>query len=443
MSHAGKPPSTLSSRLVALQHHDFRLLWFGQFVSVIGTQMQLAAVDWHVYERLQGQDFVLTLFGHPLRIGAQALGLGTMGLVRVIPVVLFAMLGGLVADAQDRRLIMMFTQSAQALFALALGLLTLTGHDSLIAIYLLTAAMSAAAAFDNPARQSLIPNLVPREHLTNAISLNTVVLEIATITGPTITGGMLGFLNMNIGWIYVVNAVSFAAVLTALALMRYRGRVEAANTGLGWKPMIEGLRFVYHERIVRSTMLVDFFATFFSSANTMLPIIAGNILHVGAAGYGILRTAQSAGAVVAGAVLSLRKDIYRQGVVLLVAVVIYGAATAVFGVSTAFALSYLMLATTGAADTVSMVIRNTIRQVITPDHLRGRMTSVNMMFYMGGPQLGEMEAGLVAAALGVPFSILTGGLATVLLTLWIAWKYPGLRGYTSDMLDEAALAAAK
>lgn len=434
--------STLSKRLVALQHRDFRLLWIGQFVSMIGSQMQLAAVDWHIYELLRGQSYTLTVFGWDIPFGAEALGLGALGLVRVIPIIIFAMLGGMVADMWDRRKVMLFTQSAAALFAGALAVLTLTGNESILAIYLLSAALSAVSAFDNPARQSLIPNLVPREHLTNAVSLNTLNWQLGTIGGPAIAGLMLGVFNT--GTVYLANALTFVAVIIALLMMSYRGTSHRSEMEIGIKPMLEGLRFVYNSRIVWSTMLLDFFATFFSSARTMLPIVAGDILGTGAFGYGLLRTAQPLGSVIAGAIVSLREDIHKQGVVLLVSVALYGLATALFGISTVYALSYLLFAATGAADTVSTVIRGTIRQLVTPDRLRGRMTSVNMMFFMGGPQLGELEAGLVGAALGVPFAIVSGGIATVLLTAWIAWKYPRLRNYTSDMTErEAARLAAE
>ncbi|MGH2543509.1 MAG: MFS transporter, partial [Ardenticatenaceae bacterium] len=217
----------------------------------------------------------------------------------------------------------------------------------------------------------------------------------------------------------------------------YRGQPAESGAGLGWAALMEGLRFVHRSRIIWGTMLLDFFATFFASARTMLPIIAGDILHVGPAGFGLLSTAQPVGAVLAGAATALRKDIHRQGVVLLVSVAFYGAATALFGISTVFALSYLLFGVTGAADTVSTVIRGTLRQLMTPDRLRGRMTSVNMIFFMGGPQLGELEAGLVAAVLGAPFAIFSGGVATILLTGWVAWRYPRLRNYTSE--TEAAL----
>jgi MFS family permease len=170
----------------------------------------------------------------------------------------------------------------------------------------------------------------------------------------------------------------------------------------------------------------------------MLPIVAGDILGLGPVGYGWLSAAAPIGSIIAGSMTALSGEIKRQGAVLLVCVLIYGAATALFGLTTSFVLAFLFLALTGASDTVSTVIRGTLRQLMTPDELRGRMTSVNMVFFMGGPQLGELEAGLVAAAFGVPFAIVSGGIATVALTLLIAWKYPVLRHFDRPVAATAA-----
>ncbi len=347
-----------------------------------------------------------------------------------MPIIVFALIGGMLADARNRRAVLLWTQAALLLFSALLAVVTFTGNATVLAIYLLTAAGSAASAFDNPARQSLIPNIVPPKHLSNAVSLNVLQWQIGTIVGPAVAGVMVA--RLNIGLVYLVDALSFAAVILALLMMEYRGGAAARETGLGWLALVEGIRYTFGSRIIMSTMLLDFVATFFSSARTMLPIVADRILHVGPEGYGLLNTAQPAGAFAAGAITALRKDVRRQGVVLLISVAIYGLATALFGASTVFALSYILLALTGAGDTVSTVIRGTIRQLITPDELRGRMTSVNMVFFMGGPQLGELEAGLVASAFGAPIAIVTGGIATVLFTAWIAWRYPALRNYTSD-----------
>jgi MFS family permease len=421
------PPNGVEPRrLVALTNRDFRLFWAGQITSNIGSEMQLIAINWHVFTLLRDQSFVISLLGQEVTLGAEALGLGGIGLVRIIPIAIFALAGGMLADARDRRTMIIWTQSVAALFAVLLAVITLAGHENLLLIYLLTALTSATQAFENPAKQSLIPNIVPREHLTNALSLNTLAYHISTIIGPAIAGVMVA--NFDIGLVYGVNALSFFALIFAAVLLNYRGGAASVE-GLGWEAFVEGLKFTFNTRLIRSTMLLDFFATLFSSARTMLPLVADDILGVGPQGYGILSTAQSVGALLAGVVLSLRQEIKHQGRVLLISVAIYGLATALFGISTVFALSYFLFALTGAGDTVSTVIRHTLRQMITPDRLRGRMTGVNMIFFMGGPQLGELEAGLVAAVFGTSFSIFTGGLATVLITGWIAWQYPRLRNY--------------
>lgn len=433
---AGQSAHT-QARFVALQHRDYRLIWAGNFVSVIGTQMQAVAINWHIYRLLVGSSYSVTLFGHTIALNPEALGLGGVGLARIIPIALFALVGGALADVADRRNLLIWTNSLAAFFALVLAGVSFLGRDSIWVLYALTAATAATGAFSGPAFQSLVPNLVPKEHFTNAISLNSLAFQTATIAGPALSGLLLGFAD--VGLIYAVNAISFGAILVALLQLQYRGGAAARDTGLNVKAIAEGWRFVRGTRIIWSSMLLDFVATFFGSARTMLPLVAGQILGVGATGYGFLATADAVGSFLTGVVLSLRRDIYRQGAVLLTSVALYGVATALFGLSTSFVLSYFFFALTGASDTVSTVIRQTIRQMMTPDHLRGRMTGINQIFFMGGPQLGELEAGVVAAAMGVPFSIVSGGLATVALTAYMAWRFPRLRQYTNTSMAEDAL----
>jgi MFS family permease len=191
----------------------------------------------------------------------------------------------------------------------------------------------------------------------------------------------------------------------------------------------EGMRFVFTQPIIRSTMLLDFIATFFASATALLPIFAADILRVGAEGYGLLFSAAAIGALGMGVFLSLIHRIPRQGRVLLAAVGLFGLATAVFGLSRSFWITFAALAVTGATDMISMVIRNTARQLQTPDSLRGRMVSVNMIFFQGGPQLGELEAGVVADWMGAPASVVIGGLGSIAATAWIAASTPELRKY--------------
>lgn len=420
------------SRLVALQYRDFRLLWFGQAVSSLGSQMQQIAINWHIYSLLREQVQVIELFGRTWELDSGALGLGTLGLVRVFPIMLFALLGGVLADIMARRKLLLWADGLSAVFAAVLAILTLTGRITVPLIYLLSAALSAVNTLGVPARQSIVPNLVAREHMTNAVSLNNLIFQIGSIAGPALGGLLVGWFD--IGVVYLVDAISFGATILALILMTHRGQAAAPDNRLNWQTAIEGLRFTYNTPILWGTVLLDFFATLFSSARTMLPIVADQILGVGAAGYGFLATAQPVGALIAGVILSLRDTIRRQGYALLGGVVIYGLATALFGVSNIFAFSYILFALTGAGDTVSTVIRGTLRQVITPDHLRGRATSVSMIFFMGGPQLGELEAGLAAAFFGVPFAIFSGGIATVLLTIWVAWRFPQIRNYRGEIL---------
>jgi len=421
-----------NSPFKALQHRNFRLIWIGQLVSMAGSMMQSAAILWHV-----------SVLVDPAQRG---LALGFIGLVRVVPIVVFSLVAGVVADAHDRRRLMLFTQTGMLISAALLAWAAFAGVRAVWPIYALAATGAAFGTFDNPARQALIPTLVPAADLPNAISLNAIMFQTASVVGPAAGGVLIG--ELGIGWAYAFNAASFLCVIAAVLLMRgVPGNAEGSAGRISLAAAIEGLRFVFKTPLIRSTMLLDFFATFFASATALLPIFAQDILHVGARGYGVLSAAPSAGAIIASLVMVRAVDhIERRGPVLLWAIAFYGLATAVFGFSRLFALSFLCLAITGAADTVSMVIRNLVRQLATPDHIRGRMTSVNMIFFMGGPQLGELEAGLVASAWGPVLSVVSGGLGCLFVTAAVAARAPQLREYRasvhlvpSDELREGAL----
>ncbi len=406
---------------VALRHRNYRLIWIGLMVSFTGSMMQNAALLWHV-----------SLLVPPERKG---LALGLVGLVRVVPVVVFSLISGVVADAWDRRRLMLFTQVAATLVATVLGILAFRGLTAVWPIYLLAALGSAVGAFDLPARNALVPSLVPREHLPNAISLNTIMFQTASVVGPSLGGILIA--ASGVGWVYAANAISFSFVIVALLLMRDVPVRQPSESGsrddVSLHAALEGLRFVFRSPLIRSTMLLDFFATFFSSATALLPIFAQDILRVGAKGYGWLYAAPAAGALLTSAVMvPMTERIERRGRTLLWAVAGYGLATVVFGLSRSFWLTFLCLALTGATDTVSMVIRNIVRQLETPDRLRGRMTGVNMVFFMGGPQLGELEAGAVANWLGAPFSVISGGIGCLVATGSVAAATPALRRYGRD-----------
>lgn len=399
----------------ALRYRQFRLLWIGLLISIAGSRMQFWALLWHIR----------TLSDQPIALGA-------IGLAGILPIVAFSLLGGAVADVVNRRRVLFVTQSLAILVALALGVLTETGHITLWAIYGLTVLQAIGLSFDLPARQALVPNLVSPRHLPNAFSLTSIAFQVGAIAGPALSGLIIGYLGQEVA--YYLNAVSYLAIIGALILM---GPVEQKAT-IERQPQVslsaikEGVHFIWHQPIILSSMLLDFFATFFSSANALLPIFARDILHVGAIGYGWLSAAQSIGASAASLIISQIDEIRCQGPILLGSVVVFGLATIGFGLSRSFPLTMLTLAMTGASDSVSMIIRNTIRQLQTPDRLRGRMVSVNQIFFMGGPQLGEVEAGLVAQFFGAPFAVVSGGVACILAVAWIARRWPELRSYNGD-----------
>jgi MFS family permease len=409
----------------SLSFRDFRRFWGAQLVSQTGSQMQVVAINWHVY----------LLTGSPL-------ALGLLGLVRVVPVIVFSLWGGVVADRRDRRGVLLASQSVMTLAAAALSALTFFHAETKLWLYLLTAVSAAATAFDNPARNALLPRLVPREILPGAIALNLTMFHASMIAGPGL-GGLLiaGFgtsARRGVAVIYLLNAISFLAVLVVLAKMRTSGAVEerGAKVSVG-ESLREGLRFVFRTPAMVWTMSLDFFATFFSGALSLLPIFADQVLRVGAAGYGTLAAAPAAGALAGSLFTSVKPLPDRQGRILLWAVAAYGAATVVFGLSRSYLLTLLALAAVGLADLFSTVVRVTLRQLITPDELRGRMTSVNMIFFMGGPQLGELEAGFVASlflpvALGATVSVVSGGVATIAIAAAVAMATPVVRNYRAS-----------
>lgn len=373
--------------------------------------MTIVAISWQLYE----------LTNNPL-------SLGLIGLFRIIPLLLFSLGSGVLADAIDRRKLMLISQTTAMTMAAILAVTTYLGLASPALIYTVILLSSTANTFDLPARQALIPSLVPREHLTNALSLNIIGWQIATIVGPTI-GGLLLAWRQNADLVYLIDAISFGAVIISLLLMRTRHIVSTEKRDISLGAALEGLRFVRSTPILFWTMALDFIATFFAGAMTLLPVFARDVLLVDERGLGMLYAAPSVGAVVTGLLMAWIGNVRHQGPIILWSVAAYGLCTAVFGISTSFVLSCVMLAGIGASDTVSMVIRNTLRQNLTPDELRGRMVSVNQIFFAGGPQLGEIEAGVVARLLGASAAVWTGGLACMLAVLLVALGVPNLRRY--------------
>ena len=405
-----------SAPLAPFRSRDFTLLWLGSFVSQAGSQMHVVAVSWQIYQ-----------------LTRDPLALGGIGVARLIPLVLLALGSGVLADSVDRRKLILWSNVAMMLCSAALALVSTAGIVNVWWILSMTALSSAASTLGSPARQAIVPNLVPRAQLSSALSLNIISWQTATIVGPALGGLVLGGLGVSAA--YWFDTISFLAVIVAVLMMRV-GAIVGERRPVTLQAAIEGFVFVRRTKLIWSTMVLDFLATLLGSATVLLPVFATDILRVGSVGFGLLNAAPAVGAVTASAILSVWGGLLRrQGWLLLIAVSIYGVCTAIFGMSTSFWLSLLMLAGVGASDTISMVIRQTIRQINTPDEMRGRMTAVGMLFFAGGPQLGEIEAGVAARLLGGPLSVVTGGIACVLMVCGLAVVTPELRTYDTHVVD--------
>lgn len=402
--------SYFPNRFPAFTYKDFSLFWASQFISNIGSQMQFVAINWQIY-----------LMTH------SAFALGLVGFLRFVPILIFSMIGGSVADAHNRKKVMLVTQTTMALLSFLLAFVTITGRVNTSYIYAITVIFAITLSFDMPARQAFIPGLVDKKHLPNAMSLNSIMFQTSSILGPTAAGFLIA--KSGLGTIYNLNAVSFIAVIASLFFIKTSGAIQGIPTKISLPSIKEGLIFVRGRTMIWSTMLLDFFSTFFSSATALLPIFAKDILNAGPMELGILYAAESVGAVLTGIFLAHFHNFRRQGVILLSAVALYGLGTIIFGLSKTFLLSLFGLLIVGSGDSISVIIRNTIRQLETPDYIRGRMTAINMIFFMGGPQLGDFEAGTLASRVGAPASVIVGGIGTLIVVGLMTIGIKPLREY--------------
>ena len=400
----------------ALRSRPFAIYWVGHLISIAGSQMQLWALYWHLR----------TLSDQPMVISG-------IGLARFLPIILLSLVAGVAADRFNRRKMAIITQVALGCVAIILGASTWLGTATIWMLFGLMALQSVAVAFDIPARQALIPSLVPREHLTNAYSLNSIASKVGGILGPAVSGLVIAWLGLE--WAYWINAISYLAVIAALIAMGDI-RTELEKKTLQLRGVLEdirlGIEFIKHSPIILSAMILDFFGTFFSSANTLLPFVARDILNVGPIQYGWLSASQSIGTLAVGLYLSQKSRVRRQGMLISIAIAMFGLATILFGLSRWFWLTMFALILIGVFDGLSTIIRNTLRQLLTPDKMRGRMMSITQIFLKGGPQLGEVESGLVAQVLGVPFAIISGGVGCVLAAAIVVRKYPQLWRYSGE-----------
>jgi MFS family permease len=380
----------------ALRYRDYRLFWAGDGLSSIGSQFTTVAMAWQIYE----------LTDSPLQIGV-------LGLAQAVPQMSLLLVGGMLADVVDRRKLMIATQLVQGGVSALLLIVTALGIVSPAFLYLASALIGVATSLDNPARQSMVPNLVGRAELTSALALTNAQRRFAQIAGPALAGVALAVVGP--AFCYGVDTASWFAMLGALALIRLAPRADAGRPALTARALGEGWRFVWTHPVILTMMVLDFGQNFFGSPQALLPIYARDILVVGPQGLGMLYAAIAAGSLVMAVALSVRGAARRAGLLVILGVTVYGATTVVFAVSHAFWLSLLMLAGAGAGNTLGAVLRQTINQLSVSDELRGRVTAVNSIFTSGGPRLGQFESGVTAAWWGAEGSALVGGLLTMAL----------------------------
>jgi MFS family permease len=406
---------------MVLRFRDFRLIWTAELLSQIGTQIHRVAVAWQVFE----------LTHDPFQ-------LGLLGLVRFVPLFLFGLAGGVLADRYDRRMMLILSQVALMATSAAFAGLTATDRITLPVIYALTALTALFNAVSAPTRHALIPTLVPEAAMPAAMTMGVLTFQGAGMAGPALGGGLVA--SVGIAASYVVDAVTFGVVAIAAFLLHARP-VRAAPVMSGWETAKEGLQFLRDSPILLGTMGLDFLANFFGASTTLMPIFASEILGGGPRTLGWLLSAPAIGAVTGATILASRRPLARPGVGILAAIVVYGLALTAFALSRNLWLSLAFLSVSGAADSVSVSQRHTLRNLVTPDRLRGRVAAAHSTFAGGGPQLGEFEAGIVASLTSAPTAVAIGGIGTILAALAVGQRVPGIARFrwgAPNRLPEAA-----
>jgi MFS family permease len=399
---------TRRSMLRVLGNREYALLFWGQLISAAGTQVMVVALAWQVYQITQS-----------------AVALGLIGLFQAIPRLIFSLVGGVFADVYDRRKMLLAIEISLAACSTVLALTTQLNVINIAVIYVIVLLSASVSAFEFPTRQAIIPTLVPREQLADAVSLSTVLMQLTFVVGSAAGGFVLFWVGLaNTYWIDVI---SYLVVIGALLMMTVPRVPAEKRAQPGLAAFTDGIAFLREHPIILGVLSLDFFATFFGSPRSLLPIYAGSILHVGEQGLGILLAATSIGAIALAPLTGRINRIPRQGLGVVLAVLVWGLFICLFGITSGpLWLAVFCLAAAGAADMVSMILRHVLIQLTTPDEFRGRIGAVNAMFVIGGPMLGQFESGVVAGITTPQFSVVSGGIACIVAALAIAAAVPSL-----------------
>jgi MFS family permease len=414
------PPAASGSKLAlavrALRHRNFQLFFAGQLISLVGTWMQTVAQSWLVY-----------------RMTNSALLLGVVGFASQIPVFIMAPMGGIVADRRNRQRVVIGTQTASMILAGILAAVTLTHVVQVWHIMVLAAALGVVNAFDIPARQAFLIDMVGREDLMNAIALNSSMFNGARIIGPAVAGILVA--SIGEGWCFFANAVSYIAVIAGLMLMRITNPANLAAKGSPVENIIEGFAYARNTGPIRAILLLLGLVSFVGMPYVVLmPVFADKILHGGARGLGILMCSTGVGALLGAASLAARVGLRGLGRLIAICAVGFGVSLVLFASSRIFWLSTVLLVPVGFFMMVQMASSNTLIQSMVPDQLRGRILAVYSMMFMGMAPFGALSAGAIAHHIGSPWTVALGGMACVVGALFFWAKLPAFRREARELV---------
>jgi MFS family permease len=393
------------------ESRDFRLLFIGQLISTLGTQLTVVAVPYQVY-----------------RLTHSSLQVGAISLAQLIPLVIGSLAAGPIGDAVDRRKIMLWTTFAMMITSSVLAANAFVHHPSLVVLYVVSSVAAGFSGFSSTARMASVPALVESRHIAAASAFSQIIMQVGTVIGPALSGFLLG---IGLPLVYGIDAATFVVALVATFMMAPIPPVHAGTLN-AWQSTKEGLRYLRTRQALQGVYIVDINAMVFGMPRALFPAMAGSVFGGGTITLGLLYAAPGAGALIGALTTGWVTHTRRQGRAVILAVVVWGLAIAAFGFSDTIWIALALLAVAGWADVVSAVLRNTILQTTIPDRFRSRLSSIQMAVVQGGPRLGDMESGTVATLTSIEFSVVSGGLACVVGAVFIALLMPHFRRHDAE-----------
>jgi MFS family permease len=398
------------------ESRDFRLVFVGQLISMLGTQLTVVAIPYQVY-----------------RMTHSSLQVGAISLAQLFPFIAGALYAGPIGDMVDRRRIMFWTAAASALTSAGLAVNAGVPHPSLVVLYVVSALAAGLMGFSSTARMAAVPGLIDRRHLTAALAMMQIIIQVATVVGPALSGLLL---TVGLPLVYALDGVSFVVAAVTTFLMSPLPPTHDPNRLSPWHSMKEGLRYLRSRQVLQGVYVIDINAMVFGMPRALFPAMAGSVFGGGTVVLGLLYAAPGAGALAGAVTTGWVTHVRRQGWAVILAVSVWGAAITVFGLVDTLWVALVLLAVAGWADVISAVLRNTILQSTTPDRLRSRMSSIQMAVVQGGPRLGDLESGAVATLTTLEFAVVSGGLACIAGAVLIGALMPVFRHHLAGHADD-------